>query len=91
MSEEADRHREFEIDVVARLEKLEERDHRGAIQKNAEAMRATIEEWNRQFVIMDRRITTIDNNIANFLRIVKNIQDNNTLALQKLRGTGPTA
>ncbi len=91
MSEEADRRREFELDVLARLEKLEERDHSGAIQKNAAAMRATIEEWNKQFVILDKRITTIDNNIANFLKIVKDIQDNNTLALQTLRGTGPTA
>jgi len=88
---EADRRRVFELDVIERLEKLEERDHSGAIAKNASAMRETIEEWNRQFVIFDTRLKVIDNNILNFLRTVKDIQDNNTLALQKLRGTGPTA
>ncbi len=88
---EADRRRIFELDVIERLEKLEERDHSGAIAKNAQAMRETIEEWNRQFVILDTRLNIIDNNILNFLQTVKDIQDNNTLALQKLRGTGPTA
>ncbi len=88
---EADRRRIFELDVIERLEKLEERDHSSAITKNAQAMRETIGEWNRQFVIFDTRLKVIDNNILNFLQTVKDIQDNNTLALQKLRGTGPTA
>ncbi len=88
---EADRRREFELDVLARLEKLEERDHSGAIAKNAQAMRETIENWNKAFEAMHVRVVAIDNNILNLLRTVKDIQDNNTLALQKLRGHGPTA
>lgn len=90
MSEEADRRREFELDVLARLEKLEERDHSGAIQKNAQAMRETIDHWNKQFAILEMRLTAMENNIGNYLRTVKDIQDNNTLALQRLRGYGPT-
>ncbi len=91
MTVEADRRREFELDVLARLEKLEERDHSGAIAKNAQSMRETIEHWNEAFLALDVRVIAIDNNILNFMQTVKDIQDNNTLALQKLRGHGPTA
>ena len=87
---EADRRREFELDVLARLEKLEEARSNGAIMKNAMAMTETIAHWNKAFQAMDVRVTAIDNNILLFMRTVKDIQDNNTLALQKLRGTGPT-
>jgi len=91
MSVEADRRRKFELDVERRLADVEHRHTNGAIEKNAQAMRETIEEWNKQFVNLDRRLTAIENNIGNFLRTVRDIQDNNTLALQKLRGHGPTA
>ncbi len=88
---EADRRREFELDILARVEKLEEAKSNGAIARNAQAMKETIESWNTAFVAMDTRVTTIDNNILNLLKTVKDIQDNNTLALQKLRGHGPTS
>jgi hypothetical protein len=88
---EADRRREFEIDILARVERLEEYRDTGAIARNAEAMRETIEHWNKQFLVMEARQTALDNNITNFLQIVKDIQDNNTLALAKLLGGGPTA
>ncbi len=88
---EADRRREFEIDIEARVSKLEERDHKGAIAKNAVAMKETIEQWNREFEKIDTRLQAAEHNTTSFLKIVKNIQDNNTLALQHLRGTGPTA
>jgi len=91
MSIEADRRREFELDMLARVEKLEEAKSNGAIARNAQAMKETIENWNEAFLAMDTRITAIDNNILNFLQTVKDIQDNNTLALQKLRGHGPTS
>ncbi len=91
MTEEADRLRKIELDIEARVSKLEERDHSGAIQKNAQAMRETIDHWNKQFAMLDMRLTAIENNITVYLQTVKQIQDNNTLALQKLRGYGPTA
>ncbi len=58
--------------------------------RNAIAMRETIEHWNKQFAALEKRVAAIDNNILTFLQTVKDIQQNNTLALQKLRGYGPT-
>ena len=91
MTEEADRLRKIELDIEERVSKLEERDHSGAIQKNAAAMRETIDHWNKQYAMLEMRLTAMEANVGNMLRTVKDIQDNNTLALQKLRGYGPTA
>jgi hypothetical protein len=88
---EAERRREFELDILARVEDLEQKSAGGAIARNAQSMKETIEHWNKQWEIIDKRLQSNDNNVANFLKIVKDIQDNNTLALAQLRGHGPTA
>lgn len=87
---EATRRREFELDIETRLSDLENIRDNGAIAKNAAAMKETIEQWNREFEKIDTRLQAAEHNTESFLRVVKDIQDNNTLALQKLRGTGPT-
>jgi hypothetical protein len=91
MSDEADRRREWELDVEARVAKLEDVRDNGAIAKNAAAMKDTIEQWNREFEKHDLRLQAAEHNTESFLRVVKDIQDSNTLALQRLLGTGPTA
>lgn len=91
MSNEADRRRQFEIDVERRLDDLTQMVKDSVVEKNANAMKSTIEHWNNQFAALETRMNAIDNNILNFLQIVKDIQHNNTLALAKQRGTGPTA
>ena len=88
---EADRRREFELDIEERVKNLEGVRDNGAIAKNAAAMKDTIEQWNREFEKHDRRLQAAEHNTESFLKVVKDIQDNNTLALQQLRGTGPTA
>lgn len=90
MSNEADRVRRFELSTDERLSGLEERRDNGAIAKNAAAMKETIEHWNREYTALEIRITAMENNIVNFLRIVRDLQDSNTLAIQRARGTGPT-
>ena len=87
---EADQRRAFEIKTLARMESLETARDNGAIARNARAMKDTIEHWNKEYIALDTRIAAVENNIANLLQIVKDIQSNNALALQKLRGTGPT-
>lgn len=88
---EADRRREFEIGVLARLETLEQKNDSGAIARNAQALKETLEWWNEEFLKIDARLNAHDNNTANWTQIVKDIQHNNTLALARLRGNGPTS
>jgi len=83
--------KKLELSLGERMKKIEEVRDSGAIVKNAEAMKETIQHWNKLYLDLDTRITAIDNNITVFMQTVKDIQDNNTLALQQLRGTGPTA
>ena len=88
---EADRRREFELDILRRVEDLESIDRNGAIAKNVKAMRETIENWNEQFTLVNTRLDTMENNFLNCIQKVKDIERSNTLALQRLVGHGPTA
>ena len=60
-------------------------------QRNAEAARQQLEDHEKRMVDLEKRVNTLVNEIMTVRNHMQQLQQSNTLALQKLVGTGATA
>ncbi len=62
-----------------------------AVRKNADAIVATLKDYDERWGVMEERIQRCENNVATFQSLVDGFRETLAKTMQRVYGTGPTA